>query len=459
VNALTTEAAVTGLVCIRCERAALEVRREGWICAACGAGYPIIGDMPWLFRDPQDALAGWRTRLDLLRGQLRERAQALTDEAAGVAGNTLTQRRLAHWAASCEDQARRLEELLAPLALGGQPARRETLQALGVQLPLDQGLANYYVNIHRDWCWGDEENEAAFAEIRAVAGTELALGQALVVGAGAGRLAFDLHERAAQSTMVVSDFNPLLLFVARELFAGRQLELYEFPIAPRRLEDCAVLRTLRAPAPVKPPPRLILADALDAPFARGHFDTVVTPWFIDIVGEPFSSVAARVNAWLKPGGRWINMGSLAFNLAGYAERMSADEVLAGLATAGFDNVNMREACVPYMRSPASRHARLETIVTWCANKHAEKTAPTARGMPEWLIDTRLPVPRTPALEFEQVSSRIHAFLLALVNGERSVADMARMVVEQKLLSAADAESAVKQFLRRTGERASQRTDF
>jgi hypothetical protein len=49
--------------------------------------------------------------------------------------------------------------------------------------------------------------------------------------------------------------------------------------------------------------------------------------------------------------------------------------------------------------------------------------------------------------------------LALVNGERSVADMARMVVEQRLLPAADAQAAVVQFLRREFERAEHRTDF
>jgi hypothetical protein len=445
--------------CVRCGQAALEIRREGWLCTACGAGYPVIGDIPWLFRDPQDALAGWRTRFDLLRAQLRERATLLAAEANEETQRVATQRRLTHWAAACSDQVECLERLLAPLGLAAQPPRGETLQALGAQLPLEQGLTNYYVNVHRDWCWGDEENEATFAELRAVAGAPLALGNTLVVGAGAGRLAFDLHERAQSSQMIVSDFNPLLLFVARELFAGRTLDLYEFPIAPRRAEDCAVLRTLRAPTPSRPAPQLVLADALDAPFAPGAFDTVVTPWFIDIVGEPFAAIAARVNTWLKPGGRWINTGSVAFNLARYAERLSGDEVLAALAQAGFDNAQMREGCVPYMRSPASRHARLETILTWCATKQTAVSPPSARALPAWLTDTRLPVPRSPAMEFEQISSRIHAFLLALVNGERSIAEMVRMVVEQKLLPAADAEAAVKQFLRRTYERSAQRNDF
>ena len=99
------------------------------------------------------------------------------------------------------------------------------------------------------------------------------------------------------------------------------------------------------------------ADALQPPFADGAFDTVVTPWFIDIIGEPFARVAARVNLLLKPGGRWINFGSLAFSRAAHAERMGLEEVRELLPPAGFAAFAVREDTMPYMRSPASRHSR------------------------------------------------------------------------------------------------------
>jgi hypothetical protein len=52
---------------------------------------------------------------------------------------------------------------------------------------------------------------------------------------------------------------------------------------------------------------------------------------------------------------------------------------------------------------------------------------------------------------QQLSSRVHAFLLALTKGERSVRDMARMLVEQRLMSAEDAEPNVRLFLARLHE--------
>jgi hypothetical protein len=248
---------------------------------------------------------------------------------------------------------------------------------------------------------------------------------------------------------VATDFNPLLLAVAREMFAGRALELYEFPIAPRAVTDHAILRRLTSPGPARAGLELVAADALQAPFGEGVFDTVVTPWFIDIIGEPFARVAARVNMVLKPGGRWINTGSIAFSRAAHAERFSLEEILETLPQAGFSTAKVREATLPYMRSPASRHSRQENVVTWVTEKVAAPAErPRSRVLPDWLLQPGLPVPRTRAFEMQAISSRIHAFLLALINGERSMRDMSRMLVEQKLMSADEAEAQVRIFLTR-----------
>jgi len=421
------------------------------MCAGCSSGYPVIGEIPWLFPDPRQALAEWRGRFGLLAQYLTSEAAAMQAAADGASG--ATRRRLVQVAAANEDQVRRLRQLLAPLGPGHGGIAEATHRGLGTKLPFEQGLTNYYVNVHRDWAWGGEENAAGLAElVQALGGGAQGLGRTLVQGAGAGRLAYDLHDAGDAPLTVATDFNPLLLFVAREMFAGREVELYEFPIAPRGLEDHAVLRTLGSPEPAREGLMLIAADALQAPFADGAFDTVVTPWFIDIVGEPFARVAARINLLLKPGGRWINSGSLAFSRAAHAERIGLDEVLERMPQAGFADVRVRETTLPYMRSPASRHSRLENVVTWVANKVGPPAeAPRARVLPEWLLAADLPVPRTRAFEMQAISSRVHAFMLALINGERSMRDMARLIVDQKLMPADEAEAQVRLFLTRLHE--------
>ena len=98
------------------------------------------------------------------------------------------------------------------------------------------------------------------------------------------------------------DFNPLLLLVAQAVTRGEKLHLYEFPIAPLALEDDAVLRTLAAPEPVDGSFQLVLGDALRPPFREEAFDTVVTPWLIDIISEDLPVFSARINRLLKKEG-------------------------------------------------------------------------------------------------------------------------------------------------------------
>jgi hypothetical protein len=433
----------------------LTLERAGWLCGACSSGYPVIGEIPWLFPDPRHSLAEWRGRTSLLTQHLASEAAAMR---AALPGTTVaaTRRRLEHVAAANEAQIERVLALLAPLGLDQASISEAAHQALGTRLPTEQGLTNYYVNLHRDWCWGEEENAGSMAAIRATLGAPLGgfagLGHTLVQGAGAGRLAYDLHAAGDSPLTVATDFNPLLLFAARELFAGRKLELYEFPIAPRSIEDCAIARTLESPGPARAGLELVAGDALQPPFADAAFDTVVTPWFVDIIGEPLARVAARVNQLLKPGGRWINFGSLAFSRAAHADRIGLDEALEILPRAGFAAPVVSETALPYMRSPASRHARVETTVTWVAVKRgAAEEQPRARVWPDWLLQAEKPVPRTAAFEMRQVSSRVHAFLLALINGDRSMRDMARVLVEQRLASPQEAEAQVRIFMTRLYE--------
>jgi hypothetical protein len=196
------------------------------MCSACSSGYPMIGGIPWLFPDPRLALAEWRARLVLLTQHLMSEAAAMR---AGVMPGIApaTRRRLESVAAAYEDQAARLRALLAPLGLDAAGTPEPVHHALGTRLPIEQGLTNYYVNLHRDWAWGEEENSATLAEIgAALDGGWAGLGRTLVQGAGAGRFAYDLHAAGGAPLTVATDFNPLLLFAARELYAGREVELY-----------------------------------------------------------------------------------------------------------------------------------------------------------------------------------------------------------------------------------------
>jgi hypothetical protein len=440
------------LRCPRCMSGSLSLQRAGWICADCSAGFPVVGDVPWLFAEPQSMLAQWRARLQFLVLSLEREARTLRSELTADALSELTRGRLEKLAAAHEDHARRLTQLLAPMGLGAAAAGYETHLALRTRLPSDQGLTNYYVNLHRDWAWGEAENEASLALIRSVASGHAHWGRTLVLGAGSGRLAYDVHMQCAPELTVAVDFNPLLLFVARDVTRGTHLELHEFPIAPRRLDDHVVLRSLAAPQPVRAGFHIVAADALRAPFATESFDTVVTPWLIDILSEDFARFAAQVNALLRPGGCWLNFGSLAFTQGARAQRLSFEEALAIVRQAGFGEPAIGEQSIPYMCSPASRHARMETVVAWCARKEGAAAVSSGEGsVPDWLVMSERPVPQLEHFKVHAVATRVHAYLMALIDGRRSVQDMARILVEQRLMAQPDAEPAVRRFLTRMYE--------
>jgi ubiquinone/menaquinone biosynthesis C-methylase UbiE len=424
------------------------VASEALRCDACGTNYPRLGPLPWLFRDPDAVLGEWRNRLTLYLEELAQDERLARADLADPSLLAAARPRLMRLADAYAGQRERVAELLAPLALGATPAALATQRALGTRVPQHQDLHSYYTNLHRDWAWGGEEN-ARSAELVGRALAARHGHRLLVLGAGACRLAYDLHQNAPLALTVALDINPLLLLVGERVLSGGALELYEFPIAPRSAADQAVLRTLKAPAPAREGLELVFGDALDAPFAAQTFDRVLTPWLIDIVDDDFLELALRVNRLLGPGGRWVNFGSLAFPGRRPRARYAPDEIERLLADAGFRVAETLDAELPYMRSPASRHARVETVYLFSAEKCSR--APRAPARPDtaaWLADCALPVPPLPELEVTALASRLQAFILALVDGRRSIDDIARYVTEQKLLAPDAARAAVRGLLAR-----------
>ncbi len=325
------------LACPRCDKAPLDQKDKQLHCKACNVDFPALDGIPWMFAEPQATLGEWRGRLQFALQQLGNEIAGLEKELKNKDLHSLTRRRLERYKKAVEYHHRALGKLLRPLDMQSLHGNYATYLALRTRLPVDQGLNTYYANIHRDWAWGGEENSASVKQIRSVLHDHAELGNVLVLGAGAGRLAYDIHMNLDCSSTVAMDFNPLLMLVAQTVTRGDKLKLYEFPIAPLAFEDDAVLRTLEAPDVVDDRFHLVLGDALRAPFPDRSFDTVVTPWLIDIISEDLSGLAARINNLLADNGRWVNFGSLAFSSPERARRYSPEETKAIVAENGFSD--------------------------------------------------------------------------------------------------------------------------
>jgi ubiquinone/menaquinone biosynthesis C-methylase UbiE/uncharacterized protein YbaR (Trm112 family) len=448
------------IACPRCDKTPLEASDDALHCKACKVDFPVLEDMPWMFSEPQAALGEWRGRLQFSLQQLSHEIAGLDKELESKAISPLAKRRVERYKKAVETHRRSLQKLLRPVEMQSLQGNYESYLALRTRLPTDQGLNTYYPNVHRDWAWGEEENAASMKQIRAVLHDHADLGNVLVLGAGAGRLAYDIHTQLNCTATVAMDFNPLLLLVAKAVTSGRKLSLYEFPIAPLALDDDAVLRKLAAPEVVDDNFHLVFGDALRPPFPDASFDTVVTPWLIDIISEDLSILAARINALLKKNGRWVNFGSLAFSSPERARCYSPEETKAIVAENGFSDPYVSQATIAYMSSPASRHGRQERVFSFSAYKErAIKRPERHTALPDWIVTGKEPVPLSPSFRQQAMTTQIYSFIMSLIDGKRSIKDMAIVLESQKLMTKEEAEPAIRSFMMKMYDDAKRQSGF
>lgn len=435
------------LACPRCDKTPLYQKESDFYCKACKVDFPSLNGIPWMFAEPQATLGEWRGRLQFALQQLSHEIAGLEKELKKDDLHSLTRRRVERYKKAVEYHHRALGKLLQPVDVQAMHGSYESYLALRTRLPADQGLNTYYANIHRDWAWGDEENKASLKRIQSVLHDHAELGKVLVLGAGAGRLAYDIHRKLNCESTIAMDFNPLLMLVAQAVTNGETLKLHEFPIAPLALDDDAVLRTLSAPEVADSGFQLVLGDALRPPFPDKTFDTVVTPWLIDIITEDLPLLAARINTLLAENGRWVNFGSLAFSGPERSRRYSPEEVKAIVAENGFSDPYVSQKTIPYMCSPASRHGRREKVFSFSAYKERDVEKPQRhKTLPDWLVTGNEPVPLSPSFRTQAMTTQIYSFMMSLIDGKRSIKEMAVVLETQKLMSKQEAEPAIRSFL-------------
>ncbi|MGE0624891.1 MAG: methyltransferase domain-containing protein [Pseudomonadales bacterium] len=427
------------LACPRCS-----TPLAGLSCTACQVDFPVHENVPWLVADPDATRLEWRNRWQMVMADLDHRQRAARQALANDPGPA-TRARLDNLADGYAAQHRSLKTLLADLGLT-KPADLETYLALKTRLPSRMGLMAYEANVFRDWCWGERENQASLDAVRRALGDGTPE-SVLVLGAGAGRLAYDVHASCAPGLTVALELNPLLTTITRRMASGETVTLTEFPLAPKAGARSALARSLQAPAPAGKGFEVVLADANRPPFQAGSFDVVLTPWLLDVIDTPTETMLALINSLLIPGGRWIYHGSLAFDRPDISANLNLDELVVLVGDSGFDSLGATEETTSYLDCPDSRHGRRESVVTLTARKVADVPAPPRQQtLPDWIARGRSPVPLLPSFQSQAMATRVHAFIMSLIDGKRSLKDMAAVMEAQRLMPKDEAETAIRGFL-------------
>jgi uncharacterized protein YbaR (Trm112 family) len=421
-------ALLTSLVCPQC-RAPLHERKGQLACSDCGNDYPLCGRIPCLYPEPGRQLADWRRQAQRFV-ELTARSVELLGEQE-KRGDLLpaTRGRLERLRAATAENAERLVALLSDAGL----APDSKAKATGSEFT----LIEYYTHLLRDWAWdrpgqadGTSENERARDLVLGTLGTERTVGRVLVLGAGPARLAYDLHVALAPELTVALDINPLLLLAGARTIFDEPWRLWEFPPEPQDLATACVERVLQAPQGKPERFHLVLADAFATPFAPGSFDTVVTPWFIDIVPVDIRQTLALVHGLLAPGGRWLNFGPLAYKSDHpHHMRYTAEELFELADLAGFTPGEPRRARFDFLASPASGPVRNESVLAFAARKRPSGPAPAEREPPAWLMLPHLPIPRFTGLDGYKAEHALLAYLIQLIDGKLTLQDLAARMIK------------------------------
>jgi hypothetical protein len=227
--------------------------------------------------------------------------------------------------------------------------------------------------LYRDWGWPaetDGENERALALVEDAIDGQV-LGRTLVIGAGGCRLAYDLHRRGHSSETLAIDIDPMLFAVAHSVIRGGTVTLREANAEIDEIDHVARVWELRAPHGALGEDRFhfLLADGLGPPFQAGVFDTIVTPWFIDLVPSDLREFIGTMSGALTPGARWVSIGPLRYrsNMP-VARRFTREEVFDLAERAGFRVGKWKAESMPYLVSKLSGRGKIECVLVFAATR-------------------------------------------------------------------------------------------
>lgn len=410
-----------------------------------------LDGIPCYFPDFEEIRARWGFEAKHLLFHLEANAQELARQFERPGVPRSTRERIKAFRRGCLEQRESFKRVLAPLEPEKIPMQVFFDHFSGPS-KVKPALLEHVVNLHRDWAWGSAENNASLEAIASLLPSGYAPGQLLVPGAGACRLAYDLHQQLKPEATIATEVNPLLLLCAKRILSGGTLNLYEFPSLPVDSGSYAVKRELRAPAgSVKGDFQLVLNDLVLPCFRPGAFDTIVTSWFIDAVPFDIRVLFPLLNALLKPGGLWINLGPTMYR-APLPRFYSLEETMEVVTEAGFACEAQFQRYFPHLHSPASAHHRVERLLGFRARKERSVAMPTTPPteswgeVPDWFLDTSLPIELEMDLKTLAAMHRASAEILDGIDGKRSVTDVAAHVAGKLNLPGSFAQTFTKKTL-------------
>ena len=87
------------------------------------------------------------------------------------------------------------------------------------------------------------------------------------------------------------------------------------------------------------------------------------------------------------------------------------------------------------------------MFTFAATRSGDVDAPARhKALPDWIVTGKEPVPLLQSFKSQALSTQVYSYVMSMIDGKRTIADMARILEQQKLMTREEAEPAIRTFL-------------
>ena len=348
-----------GVICFGCQQPlrAPHSPEHDIVCNTCGHVYPVIaGRIAVLLSEPKSYLNKFCLYLGRHLHEQDAEIQALAEAARHD-----SQR--ASVLASLQEAIARNREYLAALQI--DLLRRVSVNDI-ISESGSAGTPSPYVisldYLHRDWCdvpEAQKEREVIRDAVlsRIPAGLPEA-SSALVLGAGAGRLAWELCARFQK--VYATDISLTMAYQFHSVLDGVVTTYAVETInQPTRV---SMVRTMRAALPPSGPSDqapvdrsaqlfFFVGDALHVPLPARSVSAVISAYFTDVV--PLEPLLTEVVRLLRPGGVFVHFGPLAYHFRDRIRHLAADEVREVFERRGFAIAAEAHVRCTHLASPST----------------------------------------------------------------------------------------------------------
>jgi len=349
---LTTLQKVPDLSRLKCLHCNHSLRRATFThrtiqCGHCGASYPLIGRLPALFRQPEEALTA--TYISYIRFET-EQQRIISD----LDWQMKTNRQRSQLTGRLKEAIAQNLSVIDTVRLALEPL----ISVRSVASVSSQNVLAYSTSLNylrRDWCRLPECEH----EIRIIRDTLATVlndsledrDLAVYMGAGMGRIAWEFSHIFGQSVAIDNS-----IAMGFNFYRLQQESLSFYEVNTKRAfctEDMVRMLEARIPpsGPGAPEILYIAGNALDTPLPDASVSSVVSVYFTDVF--PLRLYLKEIRRILKPGGLFVHFGPLEYHFEETADMLSAEEIRAIFESAGFDILKDEEVHTTNLESAVS----------------------------------------------------------------------------------------------------------